>query len=414
MPKEVDRLPRMEIIVGLDVGTTHVRAIIGELTVKGGINIIGIGCAPSEGIKKGVIVGLDAAARSIRQAVETAQRMAGVEVSSVHLGVSGSHVALWTNRGVVAVGRDDKEITQDDLSRVMQASHVMAMGQEREVIEAIPKQFIVDGYEGIHDPVGMLGVRLEVETLLITGSSNSIQNLVRCVQRAGYVVISVVLTGLASSEVVLSYDEKELGVALFDIGGGTTEISVFQGGCLQAVSVLPLGGDLITSDIAMGLRTPLGEAEKIKCQYGVATLRAAEEDQIFEVANVSGTETRRITQRILTNIVEPRIQEILELASRELRRLGYQDLLPAGLVLTGGVSLTRGIRELTEEMVQQTTRIALPDFIGVDNPIFTGAVGIVVYAARHKMSTAEVAAANKPAKVGFVGKLRSWWDDFLE
>ncbi len=406
-------MPRREIIVGLDVGTTHVRAIIGELTAKGGVNIIGIGCAPSEGIKKGVIVGLDAAARSIRQAVDTAQRMAGVEVSSVYLGVNGSHIALSTNRGVVAVGRDDKEITHEDLARVMQASQVMALGQEREVIEAIPKQFIVDGYEGIHDPVGMLGVRLEVETLLITGSSNSIQNLVRCVQRAGYVVGEIVLTGLASSEVVLSYDEKELGVALFDIGGGTTEISVFRDGCLQAVSVLPLGGDLVTSDIAMGLRTPLSEAEKVKCQYGVASLRTAQDDEIFEVANVSGTETRRISQRILTGIIEPRVQEILEIASRELRRLGYQDMLPAGLVLTGGLALTRGVCELTEEMVHLPVRVALPDFIGVDNPIFTGAVGIVVYAARHRRALTEV-AATKPTKTGFVEKLRAWWDDFLE
>ncbi|MGE5654437.1 MAG: cell division protein FtsA [Bacillota bacterium] len=406
-------MPRREIIVGLDVGTTHVRAIIGELTTKGGVNIIGIGCAPSEGIKKGVIVGLDAAARSIRQAVETAQRMAGVEVSSVYLGINGSHIALSTNRGVVAVGRDDKEITQDDLLRVMQASQVMALGQEREVIEAIPKQFIVDGYEGIHDPVGMLGVRLEVETLLVTGSSNSIQNLVRCVQRAGYVVAEIVLTGLASSEVILSNDEKELGVALLDIGGGTTEISVFRDGCLQAVSVLPLGGDLVTSDIAMGLRTPLSEAEKAKCHYGVASLRAAQDDQIFEVANVSGTESRRISQRILTGIIEPRLQEMVEITARELRRLGYQDLLPAGLVLTGGVSLTQGIRELTEEMVHLSTRTALPDFIGVDNPIFTGAVGIVVYAARHKRAAVEVAAA-RPAKPGLIGRLRSWWDGFLE
>ena len=368
----------------------------------------------SEGLKKGVIVDLDKTVDAITHAVEEAERMVGTAIPSTYLGIVGSQVGLVNNRGVVAVSGDDKEITEDDVERVMQAARVIALPPDREIIDVIPREFIVDGYDGIRDPIGMVGVRLEVDAMIITGMVTSIRNLVRCVERAGLEIEGMVLNSLANAEIALSRDEKELGAVLIDIGGGTTEVAVFQNGHIKNVAVLPVGGDYITNDIAVGLRTTIQYAEKLKLEHGVAIPGMVAENAMVELPQLTGKEARKVPVRELAMIIEPRLVEILHLAQQELQNMGIRDQLPAGVVLTGGVSLTRGVVDLTEQIFSASARVAQPGYVGVKSPIYSTSVGIIHYVQHAHMFSVREYKGGRMALPGFLNKIKSWFMEMFD
>ena len=375
-------MTKRDILAGMDIGTSNIRVIVGESASDGSINIIGVGTSPSEGIKKGAIIDLEQTVDSINRATAEAERMVGAKIDLANVGIVGSHVGLFHSRGVVAVAREDKEITEQDVERVLQAARVIALPQDREIIDVIPREFIIDDYDGIRDPVGMLGVRLEVEAMVITGSMTSLRNLIRCVNMAGYEINNLVLNSLANGEICLSRDEKELGVFLIDLGGGTTEVSLFREGSLQDLSVLPVGGDHITNDLAVGLRTTFDLAERLKVEKGVAKAQMASSENDIEIEGISGKEKRMISNTDLFNFIEPRIQEIMNLCKQEMGRMGYTNMPPGGVVLTGGVSLMQGISELAGDVFDCTVRIAQPSYLGVKSPIYSTAVGLIHYVYR--------------------------------
>ena len=377
-------MARRDVIAGIDIGTTHIRVLVGEIMTDGNINIIGVGTSPSEGIKKGIIIDLERTVDSIVKATSEAERMVGSKIDSVNVGIVGSHISLVNNRGVVAVTRSDKEITEQDVERVLQAARVIALPQEKEIIDVIPREFIIDNYDGIRDPVGMLGVRLEVEAMCVTGSMTSLRNLLRCVEMAGLGVNAMILNSIANGDICLSRDEKELGVFLIDLGGGKTEIAFYQHGALKDIAVLPIGGDHITNDLAVGLRTTFQLAEKIKLEYGYAVQDPAAEKQQIEIEGISGKEVRTITSDELFAYIEPRIAEIIQLCGREIDRLCGGKIPPGGVVLTGGVSLMPGVAELAEYSFNCTARQAQPDYLGVKSPIYSTAVGLIHHTSHHK------------------------------
>jgi len=366
-----------ELYVSLDIGTSSIKVIIGEM-INESLNIIGVGIVPSEGLKKGSIVDIDETVHSIRQAIEQAERMVGMEIKQVIVGVSGNHVNLQTSRGVVAVSSENREITIEDVIRVKDAAQVVSIPPEKEIIDIIPKQFIVDGLDEITDPRGMIGVRLEMEGTIITGSKTILHNTLRCVERAGLEIQDISLQPLASGSFALSKDEKNLGVALIDIGGGSTTIAVFENGFLKATSVIPIGGDHITKDLSIGLRTTTEDAEKIKIKYGYAFYDHASEEEVFSVPIIGSDQHQQFNQLEISDIIEARLEEIFELVGHELVRHGVYDL-PGGFVLTGGVASTKGILELAQDVFQSRVRIAIPDYIGVREPQYTTAVGLIKF-----------------------------------
>lgn len=378
-------MTRRDVITAIDIGTSNVRVLIGEIMTDGNVNIIGVGTSRSEGIKKGIIIDLERTVDSITRATVEAERMAGAKIENVNVGIIGSQIGLVNNRGVVAVARDDKEITEVDVERVLQAARVIALPQEKEIIDVIPKEYIVDGYDGIRDPIGMLGVRLEVEALVLTGTMTSLRNLLKCVNMAGFEVNFLVLNSLANADVCLSRDEKELGVFLIDLGGGTTEIAFFQHGTIKDISVLPVGGDHITNDLAVGLRTTFELAEKIKVEYGFALPDYSYEQKKIEIEGISGKEVRSISTDDLFTFIEPRVTEIIQLCGQEINRMSFGKLPPGGVVFTGGVSLMRGITELAESAFGCSVRLAQPEYLGVKSPIYSTAVGMIHHVSRNKM-----------------------------
>jgi cell division protein FtsA len=367
-----------EIYVSLDIGTSSVKVIIGEM-VNDSLNIIGVGNVKSEGLRKGSIVDIDETVHSIRKAIEQAERMIGMEINKVIVGVTGNHVMLQPCHGVVAVSSENREITNDDVARVIDAAQVISIPPEREIIDVIPKQFIVDGLDEINDPRGMIGVRLEMEGTIITGSKTILHNTLRCVERSGLEILDITLQPLASGAFALSKDEKNLGVALVDIGGGSTTISVFEQGFLRATSVLPVGGEHITKDISIGLRTSTEDAEKIKTKHGHAFYDHASEEEVFSVPIIGSDQHQQFNQLEVSDIIEARMEEIFDLIQNEIRRLGIRDL-PGGYVLSGGVANTQGILELAQVVFQNRVRIAIPDYIGVREPQYTTAVGLIKFA----------------------------------
>ncbi|MBA4537603.1 cell division protein FtsA [Bacillus aquiflavi] len=367
-----------EVYVSLDIGTSSVKVIIGEM-VNDSVNIIGVGNAKSEGLKKGSIVDIDETVHSIKRAVEQAERMVGMEIQRVIVGVSGNHVMLHPCHGVVAVSSENREITNEDVARVLDAAQVVSVPPEREIIDVIPKQFIVDGLDEINDPRGMIGVRLEMEGTIITGSKTILHNTLRCVERAGLEIVDISLQPYAAGSFALSKDEKNLGVALVDIGGGSTTIAVFEQGDLKATTVLPVGGDHITKDLSIGLKTTTEDAEEIKVKYGHAFYDDASQDEVFSVPIIGSDQHQQFNQLEIADIIEARMEEILELIVHELRLLGVQDL-PGGYVLTGGVTNMQGVPELAQVVLQSRVRIAVPDYIGVRDPKFTTAVGLIKFA----------------------------------
>lgn len=384
-----------EIYVSLDIGTSNVRVIIGDMA-NGSMNIIGVGNTKSQGIKKGAIVDIDETVQSIKRAVELAERMVGLSIKHVIVGINGNHIQLQPCHGVVAVGSPDREIGNEDIARVIDAAQVMSIPPEREIIDVIPKQFIVDGQDEINDPRGMLGVRLEMEGTIITGSKTILHNLLRCVERAGLEIADICLQPLAAGSVAISNDEKTLGVGLIDIGGGSTTISIFEDGSLQKTTVLPVGGEHITNDIAICLRTTKEEAERIKLKHGHAYIAEASEEDTFKIQVIGSEEPEEFSQYDLAHIIEPRVVEIFEMIQKEVKRLGYYNL-PGGFVLTGGAVSLPGVLEVAREVLNNNVRIALPNFIGVREAQYTNGVGLIQFAYRNvKVQGKEVASSVAP------------------
>ncbi|KMK96594.1 cell division protein FtsA [Rossellomorea marisflavi] len=384
-----------EIYVSLDIGTSTVKVIIGEMT-NDSLNIIGVGNVNSEGIRKGSIVDIDETVHTIKKAVEQAERMVGLSISQVIVGITGNHVSLQSCHGVVAVSSDNREIGDEDVLRVMDAAQVVSIPPEREIINVIPRQFIVDGLDEITDPRGMIGVRLEMEGTIITGSKTILHNTLRCVEKAGLEIVDIVLQPLAAGSVALSKDEKNLGAALIDIGGGSTTIAVFEQGHLKATTVLPVGGEHITKDLSIGLRTSTEDAEKIKVKYGHAYYDHASEDEVFSVPIIGSDQHQQFNQLEISDIIEARLEEVLDLISHEMRRMGIRDL-PGGYVLTGGVSNLPGVLELAQIVFQNRVRVAIPDYIGVREPQYTTAVGLIKYAQKNARLQGRVVSAEPVA-----------------
>jgi len=388
-------LSSSDLIVSLDIGTSKVRVIIGEIS-DGAINIIGVGSADSEGIRKGAIVDIDRTVQSIRNAVDHAERMVGISIDEVYVGIDGSHIALQSNHGVVAVSNEDREIGDEDIERVLQAAKVVALPPEREIIGLVPKQFFVDGLDSIQDPRGMIGVRLEVECTLITGSKAAIHNLMRCVEKAGLRIAGIILMSLASGMMALTKDEKQMGTVLADIGAGTTTLAVFDGGSLAAVSTLPIGGDYVTSDISYGFKTQTEHAEKIKLKYGCARTEDADKNLKLKVTRVGSNQESEYNQYELAEIIEPRVQEIFQMIRQEVRRLGYLEKIN-GYVLTGGSVSMPGVLQLAQTELESNVRIAVPEYIGVRDPSYTNGVGIIQYVAKY-VRTRTAVASRRPAR----------------
>ncbi len=405
-----------DFIVSLDIGTSKVRAIIGE-PAGNNINVIGVGSASGEGIRHGSIVDIDLTVESIRDAVDHAERMVGIHIDSAYVGISGNHIQLLTSHGVVAVSSPDREIGDLDIERVLQQARVVALPPEREIIDVVAKEFIVDGLRGITDPRGMLGVRLEVEAYLITGSRTAIHNVVRCVERAGIEVANLVLLPMAASHVALSSDERKLGVALVDIGAGATSVSVFDNGVLSGTSVVPMGGDYVTHDIAIGLRTQTSSAEQVKIRHGCATTRIASENEHFSVPRMGSNQEIEYSQYDLSTIVEPRMQEIMTLVKKEIEKMGYTSELPGGFVFHGGVMSMQGAGELASEELSSPVRIAIPEFLGVRDPSFVNGVGIIAYAVRSHMrsQSLDLPSHMRSAKTGggVFARIKDWVRDFI-
>ncbi len=400
-----------ELIVGLDLGTTKICAVVGEVTPEG-IDIVGVGTYPSVGMRGGVVVNIEQTVNSIRKAVEEAELMAGCEISSVYAGVAGTHVQSLNSHGVIAI--KSREVNQTDIERVLDAGKTIAMPYDRQILHVLPQQYIVDDQEGIQDPLGMSGVRLEAKVHIITGATSAVQNIVKCCEKAGLMVQKVVLESLASSESVLDVDEKHLGVALVDMGGGTTDVAIFQDHAIRYSCVVGLGGNHITSDISVGLRTSIDEAEKIKRKYGCAMVDWVNQQDVIEVGSVGGQKPRQLAQSILTEIISARVEEILKIVEWELVRSGYIESLHAGLVLTGGVALLPGIKELAEGAFDMPVRVGVPySFRGlgdvVKNPIYATATGLILHGWKHGGPV----AMEKPNLLNrIIEAMKDWFREF--
>jgi cell division protein FtsA len=372
------------ITVGLDIGTTKIGCVIAELDGDRNVKIVGVGTSRSEGLRRGVVVNLEKTVVSIARAIEEAELMAGVEVRNVVAGIAGDHIRSINSHGVIAVSRGGVEITRSDIARVIDAAKAVAIPMDREILHILPQEFTVDDQHGIKDPTGMAGVRLEVDVHIVTGAVSSAQNLVKAIQKAGYQVRDLVLEPLASSYGVLTEDERELGVALVDIGGGTTDIALFHEGAIRHTSVIGLGGNSVTNDLAIGLRTPARDAERIKERYGAAMTRLVEADEEVVVPRVAGQGERRVGRRTLASIIQPRMEEILQLVVTDIRKTRWHDKIPAGIVLTGGASALPGTTELAEALLDLPIRIGYPIGVtgltdSVDDPRFATGVGLVLY-----------------------------------
>ena len=403
---------------GLDIGTTKISCIIADQSATGELRIIGIGNAPSEGLRRGAVVDLEKTVASIVRAVEEAERMAGVQAKGVHAGIAGDHIRSLNSRGVVAVSRKDNEIAPADVSRVIEAAKAIAIPTDREIIHVIPQEFIVDDQDGIKDPVGMSGVRLEAEVHIITGAVTSARNICRAIQRAGLKVYDLTLEPLASAAAVLDEDEKDLGVVLLDLGGGTTDVAVFHEGAVRHTSIIPFGGANVTSDIAIGLRTPIDKAEAIKIQYGSALASMVSGDEVVSVSGVGGRGDKEISRHVLASMIEPRMEEIFAIANKEVRKNHFAPLIGGGVVLTGGTSLLPGAVELAEQVFEMPVRLGLPRGIAglsasINDPRYATGIGLVLHAARgaeERMQDLVEAGSNRSRKTF---DLKGWIADLF-
>ncbi|MFL2553676.1 MAG: cell division protein FtsA [Candidatus Rariloculaceae bacterium] len=407
MVKRSDR----KLIVGLDIGTSKVVTVVGELAAENTLEVIGIGSNPSRGLKRGVVVNIESTVQSIQRAVEEAELMAGCEINTVFAGIAGSHVRSLNSHGIVAIR--DKEVSSGDLDRVIDAARAVAIPADQRILHVLPQEFLIDSNEGIREPIGMSGIRLEAKVHLVTGAVSAAQNIVKCVQRCGLDVEDVVLEQLASSYSVLTEDEKELGICIVDTGGGTTDIAVFRGGAIQHTAVIPIAGDQVTNDIAVSLRTPTQYAEEIKIKYACALSQLANPDETIEVPSVGDRPPRRLARQTLAEVVEPRYEELFSLVRDELRRSGFEELIAAGVVLTGGSSKMEGAVELAEEIFHMPVRLGLPQYVEglvdvVRNPIHATAVGLLLYG-KEAVEAQVDASASQVGVSGAFGRMKAWF-----
>ncbi|TDT37875.1 cell division protein FtsA [Halospina denitrificans] len=370
------------MIVGLDIGTSKIVALVGKQNPDGTIEVAGIGSHPSRGLKRGVVVNIETTVQAIQRAVEEAELMAGCRIHSVYAGIAGSHIRSMNSHGIVAIR--DREVTQADMDRVIDAAQAVAIPADQKILHILPQEFVIDSQEGIKEPLGMSGVRLEAKVHLVTCAVNAVQNIDKCVRRCGLEVDDIILEQLASSYSVLTDDEKELGVCMVDIGGGTTDIAIFTGGAIRHTAVIPIAGDQVTNDIAMALRTPTQNAEEIKTRYACALTQLAGADETIKVPGVGDRAPRDLSRAALAEVVEPRYEELFALVQSELRRSGFEDLIPAGIVLTGGSSMMEGVVELAEEIFHAPVRLASPTGITgmsdvVSNPVYATGAGLLMY-----------------------------------
>jgi len=403
--------PADRIVVGLDIGTSKVVAIVGVVNDSGLIEIIGLGSSPSRGLKKGVVVDIESTVHSIQRAVEEAELMAGVQIHSVYVGIAGSHIKSLNSHGIVAIR--DREVSHHDLERVIDAAQAVPIPADQKVLHILPQEYVIDSQDGIKEPMGMSGVRLEAKVHLVTCASNAALNIERCVQRCGLQVEDTILEQLASSYAVLTEDEKELGVCLVDIGGGTTDIAVFTQGSIRHTAVLPVAGDQVTNDIAMALRTPTEHANDIKIKYACALAQLARPDEIIKVPSVGDRPARQLSRQALAEVVEPRYDELFSLVQAELRRSGFEDLIAAGIVLTGGTSKMEGAVELAEEIFHMPVRLANPQGVTgmnelIKNPIYSTGLGLLLYGKKQLEAGAAKKAARSETKGNFVDKMKVW------
>ncbi len=401
------------VFVGLDIGTTKIAAVVARLDEYNTLNIAGVGNSPSHGLRRGVIINIEKTVQSIKKALEQAQLMSGCHIDHIYAGIAGDHIRSINSKGVIAVGGKDKIITQNDLDRVVDAAKAIALPMDREIIHILPQEFIVDDQDGIKDPVGMAGTRLECEVHIVTSSAASVQNIVNCVKQAGYSVEEIVLEPYASSLAVLNPDELDLGVAIMDIGGGTTDIAVFLDGSIRFTSVLGLGGEHVTNDLSHGLRTPMDQAEEIKKKHGCALQSMVAEDEHVMVSGIHGRAPREIARSVLSAIIEPRMEEMFTMVLSELEKSAVYDSLAAGIVLTGGASLLPGTEELAERVIGIPAKIGTPIVSGglvetVKSPIFSTSVGLIQYAVKRKPEM------GSSGKGGILKKLVDQIKDYFE
>ncbi len=397
------------MIVGLDIGTSKVVALVGEIGADGELEIVGIGSHPSRGLKKGVVVNIESTVQSIQRAIEEAELMAGCQIHSVFAGIAGNHIRSLNSHGIVAIR--DREVAQADIERVLDAGQAVAIPADQKVLHILPQEYVIDNQEGVREPLGMSGVRLEAKVHLVTCALNAVQNIEKCIRRCGLEVEDVILEQLASSYAVLTEDEKELGVCMVDIGGGTTDIAIFTEGAIRHTAVIPIAGDQVTNDIAMALRTPTQYAEEIKIRYACALAKLAGPEETIKVPSVGERPPRDLSRQALAEVVEPRYDELFTLIQAELRRSGFEDMIPAGIVLTGGTSKMEGAVELAEEIFHMPVRLGMPqEFKGltdvVRNPIYATSVGLLHYGNRHQASGASSSEQNRESTLV---KVKRWF-----
>jgi cell division protein FtsA len=398
------------LIVGLDIGTSKVVVIVGEVRPDGTIDVVGLGSQPSRGLKKGVVVNIESTVQSIQRAVDEAERMAGCRIHSVYTGISGSHIRGLNSHGVTAI--KNQEVAPEDVERVIEAARVVAIPADQQILHILPQEFIIDSQEGIQDPVGMSGVRLEARAHIVTGAVSAAQNIVKCVQRCGLEVDDIILQQLASSRAVLTQDEKELGVCLLDIGGGTTDLAVFTHGAISHTAVIPIAGDQVTNDIAVAFRTPTQSAEEIKIRHACCLKQLARPAERIDVASVGDRAARSLSRYELAEVVEPRYEEFFEMAQAQLQRSGFESLIAAGVVLTGGGSRMEGVVELAEDILHMPVRLGLPhDVTGlqdvVRNPLYSTAVGLLLFGNENR--PVKPGPVSRAGRKGLWARMKSWF-----
>jgi cell division protein FtsA len=402
-----------KMIVGLDIGTSKVVAIVGAITEEGNLEIVGIGSHPSRGLKKGVVVNIESTVQSIQRAIEEAELMAGCQIHSVYAGIAGSHIRSLNSHGIVAIR--DREVYALDLERVIDAAQAVAIPADQKVLHILPQEYVIDTQEGIKEPLGMSGVRLEAKVHLVTCAVNAAQNIEKCIRRCGLEVEDIILEQLASSYAVLTDDERELGVCLVDIGGGTTDIAIFTEGAIRHTGVIPIAGDQVTNDIAMALRTPTQHAEEIKIKYACALTQLAGAEETIKVPSVGERAPRDLSRQALAEVVEPRYDELFTLVQAELRRSGYEDMIAAGIVLTGGTSKMEGVVELAEEIFHTPVRIGVPQDVAgltdiVRNPIYSTGVGLLQYGLKENTGGL-IKTSRSKVNEGVLTRVKEWFQN---
>jgi cell division protein FtsA len=403
-----------QVLVGLDIGTSKIACVVAESAPDGRLDVIGIGTHPSRGLRKGVVVNIESTVESIRLAVEEAELMAGVDIQCVFTGIAGSHIRSYNSHGVVA--SKSNEVTAEDVGRVIDAARAMNIPADQKILHILPQEYIIDNQDGIREPIGMSGVRLEVKVHIITGAVSSAQNIVKCCNRCDLDVADMVLEQVASSEAVLMQDEKDIGVALIDIGGGTTDMAIFLNGAIQHTSVIPIGGDHLTNDLVIGLRTSAREADQLKKKYGACMAALVSPEDQIEIPSVGGREPRPMPRQVMAQILEPRVEELFEMIKDELQRSGYQELVAAGLVLTGGSSLLEGMIELAEDIFDMPVRLGRPSGVGgladvVSSPIYATGVGLILYGQRYRQNPQNSKSKNQNLFASVWKRMRSWFGD---